>query len=87
MIYVKDHSEKRGLRNVEPQTILTEFPDVMPPEGSYIINMNLPQRLFITELFNRAEQLGGHFNRSWPYTWPLYYIMRQEKDKKGAQVW
>jgi len=87
VIFVKDHEQKRGLRNVDPQTILTMFPDIMAPENSYIVNMNLSPELWRTELFNRAEQLGGHFNRSWPYTWPLYYIMEYEKGKKGAQVW
>jgi hypothetical protein len=79
MIFVKEH--------VDAQTILTMFPDIMAPEGSYIINMNMSQVLFRAELFNRAEQLGGHFNRTWPYSWPLYYIMEYEKGKKGAQIW
>ncbi len=85
MIWVREHEQKRELRQAAPQTILTNFPDVLAPEGSFIINMAGPRELWRTALFARAAELGMSFPISWPYTYPLRYIMRIESELKGAQ--
>lgn len=86
MIWVRDHSQKRELRNVAPQTILSKFPDIIAPQGSFIIYMNGSKNLWRTALFTRAKELGRDFPVTWPYSYPLYFIMRAESHLQGAEV-
>lgn len=86
MIWIREHSQKRKLRNVAPQTILSNFPDVQAPEGSYIIFMQGSPNIWKPALFNRARELGQSYPQHWPWSWPLYYIMKKEKDLAGAEV-
>lgn len=86
MIWIKSHEQKRTLRNVDPQTVLTDFPDILAPKGSYIIYMNGSKALWRTALFNRARELGQDYPASWPFTYPLFFIMREEANMKGAEL-
>jgi hypothetical protein len=87
MIMIRNKNDKDKLKDIEAQTILTLIPDIEPPKGCFIVNMTAEKAMWKISLFERARQLGKNWPAYYPYTYAIYYIMRMELDKKGAEGW